>query len=761
MNNFDSVDLSDHPVENILVLGIASLQAFVQQNFVGPQNELNDEYQKLSFYSAIKEDEIKIYLLTDGEDINTNASRIELLAFAKLIFLHISTRLECIHDPIDQFICRSWFLRYCVIHQQVIDENTETLYTGIIRASDDLLKAIEVVDVDVETKGLCVLEIVQALLQYKRIWMAKDKLQYLQTLLNIEITVEGKLGVRTKYQQKPLPQLMLKISPSNESLLTQTTTSTTTSTANFSTNQTLNLPKLLRLDDDIRLEQIEFVNQDDNAILKLSNIEQSLILATFQYIQMSQPKDKLADEEVMPYLTTLLYQEYGPWSIRIAALLLNITMEATHKRTVERSVSQCEEILKIVTETREFDIFQRLSYIYAAYTRPRWSIQAQLADLMVSLGLVKTALDLYLKIEKWDSVISCYTLLDLNHRAAEVIQNELKKKETVELYCLLGDALDDVSYYDKAWKISNERSGRAQRHLGCYYFARKQFETAIPHLEKSLSINSLQETVWSRLGYSALSLERWELAAKAYRHYTTIEPNGFESWNNLAKAYLNLGDKKRAHKILTEALRCNYNNWKVWENFLIVSVDTGNFEDVLNAHQRLTDLKTRYLDKEILQITIDAIYNNTPDADGQPTHRLTKKAQNILAHLCVQYPTEGVVFELSAKLLDSDLLLKCQKLQKAYRCYTQSQNAWTKTAETTLKALNVCTNLCETSIKAFEQCTEQTKSAALSQLSSARLSAQGCIKAAGETEWHDKCVELIESLNKSIDVIKENLSKNL
>lgn len=208
----------------------------------------------------------------------------------------------------------------------------------------------------------------------------------------------------------------------------------------------------------------------------------------------------------------------------------------------------------------------------------------------------------------------------MNHtrfQAAEVIQSELKKKETVELYCLLGDALDDKSWYERAWELSNERSGRAQRHLGCYYFAKKEYEKAIEHLEKSIEINSLQETVWARLGYSALQLERWELAAKAYRHYTNIEPNGFESWNNLAKAYLNLGDKLRAHKILGEALRCNYDNWKVWENFLVVSLDTGHFEDVLNAHHRLNELKSKYVDTEVLSITIHAICDNIPDALGE------------------------------------------------------------------------------------------------------------------------------------------------
>lgn len=48
-----------------------------------------------------------------------------------------------------------------------------------------------------------------------------------------------------------------------------------------------------------------------------------------------------------------------------------------------------------------------------------------------------------------------------------------------------------------------------------------------------------------------------------------------------------------------------------------------------------------------------------------------KKGQNLLAQLCVQHPMDGAVFELSARLLDQEPLQKAQKLQKAYRAYTQ------------------------------------------------------------------------------------------
>lgn len=120
----------------------------------------------------------------------------------------------------------------------------------------------------------------------------------------------------------------------------------------------------------------------------------------------------------MPYLLTLLQQEHGAWSIRIAALLSNIRFESSHKRTVERSLKQCEQVFKLLTTDDNAKSFHRLSYAYASYIQPRWYVKGLLADLMVSLGLIKSALDLYLQIQKWYSVIECYNVLELNHKVS-------------------------------------------------------------------------------------------------------------------------------------------------------------------------------------------------------------------------------------------------------------------------------------------------------------------------------------------------------
>ena len=88
----------------------------------------------------------------------------------------------------------------------------------------------------------------------------------------------------------------------------------------------------------------------------------------------------------------------------------------------------------------------------------------------------------------------------------------------------------------------------------------------------------------------------------------------FEAWNNLANAYIKQGQKARAWKVLQEAVKCDYDNWKVWDNILVVSTDCAHFEEVIKSYHRLLDLKHgKHVDTEVLNILVKAIRENLPD----------------------------------------------------------------------------------------------------------------------------------------------------
>lgn len=621
---------------------ISCLLSFLEVNFVGFTNRV-----KLDIQMDCGD------LLVDGIEINANMKNAEYLLIAKT-FLD-----DLIKSFPDDILILVWYIRMIKIHQSALDENSISLYEAFKKLHEGLngskLEEIE----NIRHRFIVQLEVISIYLMYRRAYKVDELIKELKNDFHIETMEQGILGKRTKWQEKALPQFHVSIHGDNSSLFILPQ----------STHENVKLLKLLELEDDTRLESIKFMDDKHNELQILSSLLQNFVLLYIKYMQISQPKDKLSDEEIQSYLMLLLKQDHGAWSIRMESLLLIIKLECNHRRTIDRCLRQCEDVINSMTlNNDDVRASDKLSYIFSSLMTPRYKIEVLLADLMVSLGLIKGALDVYLRIQQWEEVINCYTRLQLKHKAAEIIQQELEKKPTVKLYCLLGDALDDVTYYEKAWELSKNKSGLAQKHFGMFYFGKNDYEKAIPHLQKSLEINSLQENLWLRLGFAALSLEKYEIASSAYLRYTQLEPNGFESWNNLAKCFIKLGNKKRAHKVLQEALKCNFENWKIWENFLFVSIDIGSFEDGLNAYNRLIELKEKYFDEQVLKILINAISNDLLDSDGNKSKRLRKKALEMLAHIGAINMSEGIVWELSS-LLTEEPLKRAEKLQKAYKGY--------------------------------------------------------------------------------------------
>uniref|UniRef100_A0A182UPB7 TPR_REGION domain-containing protein n=1 Tax=Anopheles merus TaxID=30066 RepID=A0A182UPB7_ANOME len=738
---------TDASSEELLHLAIGSLLAFVQYNFLGPR-EKHAEGQRQQQFDLIAQ------LGSDGEELNVNVERADCLLVCKKIFERlVNLATEPKEAPSEQYCLRLWYQRYLLIHQRCMDDLTHSLYERF----NTNVAALEaaVADADKATKVETFLEILFGFVQFKRITKSEQWLQKLEAVSSVTLSVEGVLGVRTKFQQNPLPQLTLRLQGVSELGLPGA----------VETHGHLKLPAILKLEDEVRLEKVKFMSEQENEDVQLPAVVQNMVLGKVYFLYVSQPKEQLTLEEIQPYITSLVYQQHGPWATRVATLFLNATTEATHKRTVDRSLRQIEELVQQLDtpsgETAAIPIADRLSMVFSSWPIASWQMKEKLADVMVSLGMVKGALDIYQQVQSWENVIDCYTVLEMRHLAATVINQLIERNgPSVRLYCMLGDATDEVDCYRRAWELSNEKSAKAQRHWGNYYFARKDYAAAIEHLRRSIEINCLQERILLRLGYSALQLERWEEAAYAYRLYTSLESHGFEPWNNLAKAYIMLGEKARAHKVLQEALKCNFSNWKVWENYLLVCVDTRNVGDALNAYERLLELKDRHYDKEVLELVVRAIVLGEKDADGVSCGRLRQKAIKLLGHACAQQPNNGYLYELAAELEDADLLKRCQKLQNAYRGYTQSNSQWSKAPESALTVVNLSVELCERSLKAFVDGRQETDRLVplRSQLSSARLSGQACLRSASKEAWPE-CAEPLAALERLVEQMTTQLKE--
>ena len=103
------------------------------------------------------------------------------------------------------------------------------------------------------------------------------------------------------------------------------------------------------------------------------------------------------------------------WSLKVASLYYRCSLESGDKRTVERSMIQMEYLIHELNKSN-VSVANRIDLFFASGFRPVWTLEQMWAQLMLSLGLVKGALDVFLKLKLWEEVIACYNILELKHK---------------------------------------------------------------------------------------------------------------------------------------------------------------------------------------------------------------------------------------------------------------------------------------------------------------------------------------------------------
>ncbi|PSN47384.1 hypothetical protein C0J52_11170 [Blattella germanica] len=208
-----------------------------------------------------------------------------------------------------------------------------------------------------------------------------------------------------------------------------------------------------------------------------------------------------------------------------------------------------------------------------------------------------------------------------------------------------------------------------------------EYAESIPHLRESLNINSLQVSLWFRLGFAALDQEDWNLCVTAYQRYCSLDPESFEAWNNLSKAYVKLNQKFRAWKTLQEALKWDFENWKLWDNYMVVSVDLSEFHEVMKAYNRILDLKPKHVDIEVLRILVEALTSKFEDP------QLIQQAEKLFIRLTQEVRGNHLIWQQHAKLIllhnrnkeSFDTMEKAiSSLQRGFWCADEDFNRGTK-----------------------------------------------------------------------------------
>ncbi|KAF8933027.1 hypothetical protein BGZ58_006636 [Dissophora ornata] len=602
---------------DVLFVGIAALYAFVQAGWTGPEIgfEPIDILPTLVRVKATDLDKQALDKLAVGGETTYHLSRqVLFLHFARILLVDNLETLK--KDPVVAKTAPWWALRTLFLQQRALEGPTGLLQEEMLTLANDI-ESVLTEETKLENGTLEAIDKKEAM---TRFWIEKglvlhwytedtkayDTFQKAQSASGLRFKVTGALGKRTKFQQFDTSQLVVVAESSRE--LASSRASAYKSNAGSG-------PKNLEHNDDTILEKVQFTELSEEERARLGDLEldpskkvedlhpidHGLLLAFCLNIKNTNPAHGLTVEQMFPYVTRVL-ETPNNWTVYTMALLLRSRLESDKSRTVERGALQLQALVdqtKIEDETSTTR--ERMHHFFSVLLPSKWELEKELAEQYMSLGVVRSAMDIFERLELWEDVIACHQFLDQPEKAKALCRELLVKNPTnAKLLCIIGDLDEDPEKFKEAWEVSGHRFARAQRSLGAYYFKRQQYKEAMPCYQHALKINPLYENSWFILGCIGMQLEDFDVATAAFTKVVSIDQGNGEAWNNLAAIHMRRNDNLDAQHALRQALKEKRESWKIWSNYMYCSLDIGDFTEAIRAMGMVVELKwkQRKEDKE-------------------------------------------------------------------------------------------------------------------------------------------------------------------
>ncbi|KAG7274019.1 hypothetical protein CRUP_032613, partial [Coryphaenoides rupestris] len=316
-----------------------------------------------------------------AEDVDQSDSLVSnpfLLLLARVVLLSCRPKME---EHLQ--LLPWWTLRYVKLHQQVLDERSPQLH-ALAQSSRDTVLRCEWLFSDRSLRDLAVHACTPAW-TYWDYRQAEHHVDTAKQMSGLEFSTTGALGKRTRFQQSFVAQLILEVRRSRKEEESEGSEESDRPLCPVLRPTPASiLPKDQELGDDTVLNQVNLADPNLYQVPDLSAEEQAVILAFCTNFQKSNPVHKLTEEELLAFTSCILSQPQF-WAVEVSALCLRTRLERGSSRRVERAMMQTQVIADHF-EDPTCPVSERLKVFYCCQAPPRWSVQGQLASLLMDLG---------------------------------------------------------------------------------------------------------------------------------------------------------------------------------------------------------------------------------------------------------------------------------------------------------------------------------------------------------------------------------------
>lgn len=495
-----------------------------------------------------------------------------------------------------------WRLRVHYRHQLMLMHRAHSVFCEVASCIDTILHAYSDIPESVSVSEL--LEVSLAQRYYHRPELAEETLEKAIKKSGLIVKEECVAGVRTRWQQQAVPQLLLHAESSRQPPMS---------------NETIESEQPLTVQGekdghDLFDRPRETAQSEAIPCTPLHPDDKAILLMLCDFVKLHNTHHSLTAHRVMTYIERLLVDPCpSPFIIRSQILLVRAQLEARRNRVQERSFLQLTELVEQFSSRRNPSLrtLGRTSseFFYTVPYPTWWELKVEYGNFCFEENLFKTALAMYEETQNWEKIFECCKQLDKRTRA-EFLARELLRTDPQNpiLWVALGEATRRDEHLWKAWELSDHKMAAPMRSLARLALDRERFDDVIKYFDESVKINPIFGGDWFSLGFACLKTRRWERSGEAFTRVCQISPNDAYAWNNLGSILLRENKKRPAFNAISQALKQNRRDWRMWQNYFSIGCELKEVTETANALRVALAIAKRQLQFE--RVTLELFVDN-------------------------------------------------------------------------------------------------------------------------------------------------------